>query len=39
MAVTVEHASAKAIQKIEAAGGSVTLSDGGVDDFEEEEAE
>jgi ribosomal protein L15 len=33
--VTVEHASAKAIEKIEAAGGSVTLS--GDDDNEWEE--
>lgn len=36
ISVTVEHASAKAIEKIEAAGGSVTLSD---DDFEEWEEE
>jgi large subunit ribosomal protein L15 len=35
ISVTVEHASAKAIEKIEAAGGSVTLS--GEDDSERED--
>ena len=37
--VTVEHASAKAVEKVEAAGGSVTLSaDGGeeLDEWEDE---
>jgi large subunit ribosomal protein L15 len=36
ISVTVEHASAKAIQKVEAAGGSVTLSDDDGDEWEEE---
>ena len=36
ISVTVEHASAKAIQKVEAAGGSVTLSDADGDEWEEE---
>ncbi len=34
--ITVEHASAKAISKVEAAGGSITLSRGGDDDGWEE---
>ena len=32
--ITVEHASARAVEKIEAAGGSVTLAEG--DEWEEE---
>ena len=36
ISVTVEHASAKAIEKIEAAGGSVTLSGDDDDEWEEE---
>jgi large subunit ribosomal protein L15 len=36
--ITVEHASAKAISKVEAAGGSITLSRGGdADEWEESE--
>ena len=34
--VTVEHASARAVEKVEAAGGSVTLSEGDDDEWEEE---
>ena len=37
IAVTVEHASAKAVEKVEAAGGSVTLAAGGDDEDEWEE--
>jgi large subunit ribosomal protein L15 len=36
LSVTVEHASARAVQKVEAAGGSVTLSAG---DEEQESSE
>ena len=36
ISVTVEHASAKAIEKIEAAGGSVTISDADDGELEEE---
>jgi ribosomal protein L15 len=32
----VEHASARAVEKVEAAGGSVTLSEGDDDEWEEE---
>jgi len=36
ISVTVEHASAKAVEKIEAAGGSVTLSGDADNELEEE---
>ena len=37
--ITVEFASASAVEKVEAAGGSVTLSEGGDDEWEEWEEE
>ena len=36
ISVTVEHASAKAVEKVEAAGGSVTISDDDGEEWEEE---
>jgi large subunit ribosomal protein L15 len=34
--VTVDHASARAIEKVEAAGGSVSIDDGDFEEWEEE---